>query len=246
VVFKNQTAAKLAIVVLAVDSLGHFTPANTFYTALKSSNFSTRGLPAVDSKFGLFVRDRWGNISDTLLVHLTPLFEEQLDRTKMAALVLPTDAPLGYGGNVAALFDNDVTNNNGYYHTGDAAVMPQWFTFDMGVSAKLSRLVWFMRIDYYYALHNPRNVEIWGSNNPDPDGSFNNWTLLTTHEQIKPSGLPEGQLSQDDITAAVAGETVTFPLNIPKVRYIRFKTTRNWSDGTYVNFNELQMFGDPK
>jgi hypothetical protein len=225
--------------------LGHFTPANTFYTNLKSGNFSTRGLKSVNTKFGFYVRDRYGNISDTLLLQLTPLFEEQLDRTKMHGIMLPSDAPIGYGGNIDALFDGDVTNAGGYYHTGDAAVMPQWFTYDMGVTAKLSRMAWFMRYDYY-GLHNPRNVQIWGTNNPTPDGSFKNWTLLSTHEQVKPSGLPEGQLSQDDITAAAAGETIAFPLNTPKVRYIRFLTTRNWSDGTYVNFNEVEMWGDTK
>jgi hypothetical protein len=176
-------------------------------------------------------------------VTLTPLFEALLDRTKMNGIVLPTDAPLGYGGNINGLFDGNV--NDGYYHTGDAARMPQWFTFDMGVTAKLSRLTWFMRPGYFYSLHNPRVIEIWGSNSPNPDGSFDaSWTLLVSYTQVKPSGLPVGQLSSDDIAAANAGETVVFPLNAPKVRYIRFKTLKNWSDGTYVNFYELMMWGD--
>jgi hypothetical protein len=42
------------------------------------------------------------------------------------------------------------------------------------------------------------------------------------------------------------GETITFPLDAPAVRYIRFKTLRNWSDGTYVNFNEIRMWGAPQ
>lgn len=243
--FKNFKEDNVAIVVLANDSLGNFVPANTLYTKLKKGDFSVRGFKSEKTKFGIFTRDRWGNLSDTLYVNLTPFFEIRLDRTKMRGLVLPTDAPLGYSGNLAALFDGDVSNTGGYYHTGDAAKMPQWFTYDMGISVKLSRLTYFMRQGYYYSLHNPRNVEIWGTNNPSPDGSFAGWTLLTTHNQVKPSGLPAGQLSQDDITAATAGETITFPLSIPKVRYIRFKTTRNWSDGTYVNFNEIYMFGDP-
>ena len=243
VAFSNYTAANLAIVVLANDSLGQFSPINTSYTNLKKGDFSTRGQQSVPTRYGFYVRDRWGNISDTLIVNLTPLFEEQLDRTKIHGIVLPTDAPLGYQGNIDGLFDGNI--NDGFYHTGDAAVMPQWFTFDMGVTAKLSRMVWFMRGGYFYSLHNPRKVRIWGSNNPNPDGSFDaSWTLLVEHEQIKPSGLPNGQLSQDDIDAANLGETVVFPLNTPKVRYIRFETLQNWSNGTYVNFYELQVFGD--
>jgi hypothetical protein len=103
-----------------------------------------------------------------------------------------------------------------------------------------------MRQGFFYSLHNPRVVEIWGTNTINPDGSYDGWTLLASHTQIKPSGLPEGQLSQDDIDAANAGETITFPLDAPKVRYIRFRTLKNWSNGSYVNFNEIMMWGDTK
>jgi hypothetical protein len=243
--FSNPTEDKIAIVILANDSLGNFSPFNTNYTDLKEGNFSTRGLPSVNTKFGIYIRDRWGNISDTLVTTLKPLFEVKLDRTKMKGVSLPTDAPLGYSGSITYLFDGE-TGNNGYYHTGDAAKMPQWFTYDMGVSVKLSRMAWFMRQGFYYNLHNPRKVEIWGTNNPSPDGSFANWELLAAYEQKKPSGLPNGQLSNADNEAAAAGETITFPLNTPQVRYIRFKTVRNWSDGTYVNFNEIMMWGAPQ
>lgn len=241
--FINHAEENLAIVVLANDSLGQFSPVYTQYTNLSKGDFAVRGLAAVPAKFGVYVRDRWGNLSDTLTITLTPLYEELLDRTKMKGIVLPTDAPLGYDGNINGLFDGNVLD--GFYHSGDAARMPQWFTFDMGVTAKLSRLTWFMRDQFLYSLHNPRVVEIWGSNNPNPDGSFDgSWILLAQHTQIKPSGLPDGQLSQADIDAAHAGETLTFPLDVPKVRYIRFKTLKNWSNGTYVNFYELMLWGD--
>lgn len=241
--YENESGENLALVVLTDDSLGQFSPVYTQYTNLKEGDFSVRGMASQPTKFGVYARDRWGNLSDTLIVTLTPLFEQLLDRTKMKGVVFSNDAPLGHGGNIAGLFDGNVMS--GFYHSGDAARMPQWFTFDMGVTAKLSRLTWFMRDQFYYTLHNPRVVEIWGSNNPNPNGEFDaTWTLLGTHTAIKPSGLPEGQLSQADIDAAHAGETMTFPLNIPKVRYIRFKTLKNWSNGTYVNFYELMMWGD--
>lgn len=241
--FENDKADNLAIVVLSNDSLGNFVPINTFYTNLKKGLFATRGLKSEDTKFGIFVRDRWGNLSDTLYVQMTPYFEQRLDRTKMRPLVLPTDAVLGYGGNLAALFDGDVGDSR-FYHSGDAAKMPQWFSFDLGVTARLSRLTYYMRQTVYFNLHNPRDVEIWGSNNPSADGSYANWVLLTTHKQVKPSGLPVGQLSQADKDAAIEGESIPIPADAPKVRYIRFKTLRNWTDGTFVNFNELAVWGD--
>lgn len=244
--FNNKDRDNLAIVLLADDTLGNFVPLNTFYTDLKAGTFSTHGMKAELTRVGVYVRDRWGNISDTAIMDVLPLFEVRLDRTKMKEVVLPTDAPLGYGGAVKFLFDGSVANNGkSYYHSGDAAKMPQQFTFDMGVTAKLSRLVWFMREGFFFNLHCPRVVEIWGSNDPNPDGSYDGWILLAKHEQVKPSGLPNGELSQADIEAAAAGETVNFPLDAPKVRYIRFRTMRNWSDGTYCNFNELELYGDP-
>ncbi|NQX38298.1 protein of unknown function [Pedobacter steynii] len=244
--FQNATEADIAMVVIAPNALGDFTTLNTNYTTLKQGMFMTRDLKAEETKFGVYVRDRWGNISDTLNVTLTPIYEERLDRTKMKALVLQTntDSPTGYGGSIAGLFDGSLTG--GMYHTGDAGRMPQWFTYDMGVSAKLSRMSWWMRQGFYYNLHSPRKVEIWGSNNPSPNGSFDGWVKLTDYEQIKPSGLPNGQLSTADNDAANAGETITIPLDAPKVRYIRFKTLSNWSSGTYVQIFEIAMWGNPQ
>ncbi len=244
--FDNSAKDNLAFVVLANDSLGQFVPIHTYYTRLPKGEFAVRGLASEETRFGLFVRDRWGNLSDTLYTLQTPLFEIQLDRTLMRDYTLPTDAPLGYSGSVNALFDGILTDSKRGYHSGDAARMPQWFTYDMGVKAKLSRLTWFMREgSNYYSLHNPRVIEIWGSNNPDPDGSWDSWELLVSYEQVKPSGLPRGQLSAEDQVAAAAGETIIFPIDVPEVRYIRWKTLQNWSGGTYVNFNEIMMWGAP-
>lgn len=243
--YENVKAADVAIIVLTNNDLGEFLPVITYNTKLKKSVFAVRNLKAKEARFGIYVRDRWGNLSDTLYFNLTPYYEERLDRTKMKALVLPTDAGLGYGGSMANLFD-DKRGDDSFYHSDDAARMPQWFTFDMGITAKITRLTYFMRMNAYYALHTPRDMEIWGSNNPAPDGSFNNWTLLATHTQIKPSGLPLGQLSLADNEAGRAGESISVAHDLPKVRYIRFKTTRNWSSGTYVNFNELEVWGDPR
>lgn len=247
--FMNPGEDNIAIVVLGNDSLGNFITFNTIYTKLSEGTFSSRGFKPFKSTFGIYIRDRWGNISDTTIVELTPYLEVKLDKSKIKGIVLPTDARLGYGGNIAALFNDIYDESGGYYHSGDAAGMPQWFTFDLGSKAKLSRLAWWMRSDntrWYYSLHNPRKVEIWGSNNPDADGSWGSWTLLAEYEQIKPSGLPGGQISNDDIAAADAGETVLFPLDAAPYRYIRFKTLRNWSDGTYLNFNEISFWGQPE
>ncbi len=244
--YKNPNGGDLAIVVLVLDDRGRYMPFNTSYTDLKEGSFSSRGLKSEPTQFGVFVRDRWNHVSDTLFLTATPLFEKKLNKKLFKPLVLPNDAGLGYGGSVAGVF-NDVYDDRGY-HTGEPSSLPSWFSFDMGVIAKISRLLWWMRDDgsWLYALHNPRVVEIYGSTNPNPDGSWESWTLLAKHEQIKPSGLPIGQVNNADRQAAAAGETIEFPLDVPPVRYIRFKTLSSWSSGAYSNFPELSVYGQPQ
>jgi hypothetical protein len=243
--FLNASEASVAMVVIAPNSLGDLTAVNTNYTNLKQGTFATRGLNAVETKFGIYVRDRWGNVSDTLNVTLSPLYEEKLDRTKMKSFIINnTDFGL-YNSTYtyANLFDGNLTTS---YQSAPTASMPQWFTYDMGVTAKISRMTWWMRPGFYYDLHCPKKVEIWGANNPAADGSFTGWIKLAEYEQTKPSGLPNGQLSTADNDAAAAGETITMPLDVPKVRYIRFKTLSNWSNGTYSQVNEIAMWGNPQ
>ncbi len=57
-----------------------------------------------------------------------------------------------------------------------------------------------------------REFEIWGSNNPNADGSWASWDSIGTFESFKPSGLPLGQVSAEDIQfARVDGEDFDFP-----------------------------------
>ncbi|MET0464234.1 MAG: DUF5000 domain-containing lipoprotein [Chitinophagaceae bacterium] len=246
--FRNFTQASLAYVVLTNDSLGNFVPTYTNYTDLRSGSFSARGFAAVEREFGVFVRDRWGNKSDTAMIRVTPYYEVQLDRTKMRAYSLPTDAALGYSGTFAGLFDNRFDINS-YYHSDGRTGMPQWFTFDMGVDAKLSRMVYYLKPDRtkYYDEHSPQIIEVWGSTAPNPNGSFDDtWKLLTSYTMPKPSGSPAGTpLTQADINFVEEGITVPFPVDAPKVRHIRFKTLRNWGNTNYVYVFEIKMFGDP-
>lgn len=239
----NTKKANLAVVVLTHDAVKNFVPTQTNYTDVENVVFSVRGFQPIERTFGIVVRDRWGNKSDTLRVKLVPLFEERLDRTKMNGYRLPTDPTLAYGGTFPGLFDGNTTG--GFYHSSNGNVMPQWFTYDMGVTAKLSRLVYFMKPNRLFDEHNPKIVEIYGSNAPNPDGSFDSsWTLLTGFTMEKPSGTPAPQLTQADLTAAAEGATITFPLDAPTVRYIRFKTLRNWGNTAFVSVYEIQMFGD--
>lgn len=248
--FTNETEANLAMEVLTKDSLGNWISAETFYTKMKTGRFAVRGYESVKREFGITVRDRWYNRSDTLVREVTPWYEVLLDKTKFKKVNLPTDYNLGYSGNNLENIWNDKHGLPDYVSTPGYG-LPQWFTFDLGSKAKLSRIKVHLRVfvlgnyNYLYNSGSVKRSELWGSTNPNPDGSWDSsWTLLRECQSIKPSGLPVGQYTNEDIDYANAGEEFIFE-NIPDVRYIRWKVLENWGSVTHANIDEIYIYGQP-
>jgi hypothetical protein len=248
VAFANPAEAKLAIVVITKDNNGDYIPVETLYTQVKGGSFAARGFDTLSRSFGVYVRDRWDNYSDTIFKEVKPLFEKQLDKTRFQEYRLPTDEESGYGWNMPYLWDEKTTEPG--FHTIPLSdrEMPIHFTFDLGVVAKLSRFkLWEREGDWLYKHGNPRKWVMWGSEKaPNPDGSFTGWTKLMDCESIKPSGSPYGVNTGDDIAYMTAGEEFVFPLTAPRVRYIRMQIYQNWSDTKFVHFTEIAFWGDTK
>lgn len=61
----------------------------------------------------------------------------------------------------------------------------------------------------------PKHFELWGSNEPNPDGSFDDsWVLLSEYESVKPSGGGVNDaLTTEDQEAAKNGENFIIPDN---------------------------------
>jgi hypothetical protein len=243
--FFNATAANVVINVLTKNSLGDLVQADAFYTSLISDSFSTRGFDAVPRLFGLVVKDRWGNLSDTLFTTLTPLFEKQLNKTQFKE-VNP------YPGDVndkiySASYPmrNLWDNSTAIFVTATNLGMPESFTIDLGVKAQLSRMVYLQRQStaFYYASGTPEIFDVYGSNNPAPDGDWNSWTLLSHCVSKKPSGLPLNVTTGDDIAAAQAGEGFNFPVSAGAYRYLRFNVTKTYGNATNITFAELTFWG---
>ena len=245
VYFENEAEANVVLTVLATDTIGELVQADAYYTKRKEGSFAVRGFDPVERTFGVFVRDRWNNCSDTLFADLTPVFEHQLDKTKFVALKLPGDTYDAHIGNIVNLWDDNTAN---IFHTKPGSGLPQWFTFDMGVTTNLSRFKLFHRdagtTDGAYTGGDPKVYEVWGSNDPDADGEWENWTLLMTCESVKPSGLPEGTVtSEDKQFAVIDGEDFDFPAGIPPVRYLRFKINKVWGVLDHMYIAELTFWG---
>lgn len=217
-----------------------------------------RNQPSIQRKYAFTVRDRWMHYSDTLFVTLTPWFEQQLDKSKWNTLVLPNDATvLNNGGYTWPYYMWDGNFHPGWpdtYFTVESAIEPQMVTIDLGAGHTFSRFQInpYLEVgNYYYVRGNPKDFEIWGSNNPDmtdPVDAINtpgaSWTKLGTFHVIKPSGSAYQTETADDQAAAYAGWQFDFPAGIPAYRYIRFRQLSNWQGTYFICISELTLWGN--
>ncbi len=197
---ENKTNADLSIVLLA-DTMGNgkYVEMQTFHTKSGKIKFSRRGLKIQSSQFGLYLRDRWNNVSDTIYRKLTPIEEVKIPSDLFRNAALPTDYFLTAEGNTGyrleQLWLGADASDNAFYASSHSAPMPQWFTIDLGRRVSISRIQKWPRPDYeLYSSTAPRTFEVWGSEAPNPDGSFDDsWFLIGEFEQFKPSGYGEGR-----------------------------------------------------
>ncbi|AXY73951.1 DUF4959 domain-containing protein [Paraflavitalea soli] len=245
--YTNDAKADVAIYTLAANSKGTMEEVNVQYTTLPLGTYTMRGFDSTARRFSFYVKDRFGNISDTLTKTYKPLYEKALDKTLFRKVALPTDVGDDWGLPMENLWNGSYLGFWDMFHT-QTKPFPMWFTFDMGIKVKLSRITLWQRqtpvTDWAYNANNPKKFEIWGTNTPDPDGGWTNWTKLVEHTIVKPSGLPLGQLSQDDVAAAAKGEEMTVPLDKTSVRYLRVKVIETFTNSA-TNIAEMSIWGQP-
>jgi hypothetical protein len=239
----NPSRASIAVVLITKNTNNEFYPVETFYTATDSIRFAVRGYNTDKRLFGIYVRDKFDNYSDTLFQELSPLEEVKLDKTKFRPYILPGDIRAEYGWVLTNLWDENLGSG---FHSPEPVDLPGQITFDLGVTAKLSRFkLWHRDDGLYYAWGNPRIWSMWGSNNPDPSGNYNGWEKLMDCESRKPSGSPVGTNTADDLNYIKQGEEFTFPIAAPAVRYIRMQFFESWSASPRIHFMEVTFWGTP-
>jgi hypothetical protein len=238
----NPDRAEIAIVLEKEDHNNEFVPVEAFYSTVVDGDVAARGMDTIPGNFRVYVQDRWENRSAVTEEILTPLFEQQFDRTKFKTLFLEGDEPDAFGWVLSNVFDGDLTTG---FHTGQGlGHWPQWFSFDMGVTGKISRVKLWQRGDMWPFRHgNPKRYEIWGTNDAARLNDWDVWIKMIECESIKPSGLPIGQNTDEDNAIVAAGEEFACPAEMPAVRYLRMKVLENWSGGDFVHFMEFAVYG---
>ncbi|WP_437920295.1 DUF4959 domain-containing protein [Sphingobacterium sp. LRF_L2] len=246
----NPTRDNISIIVMRKNNFNEFERDNfkSVYTKTDEILSKIRGLDTLEQEFAIYVKDRWGNNSDTLLKTVKPIFEEKLDPSKFRTFVLPGDAPqVTNGAALQYAWDGKLGwPYTSFTHQINGGNDPHIITFDTGTLAKISR-VWirpFPEGVRYYYLSTMKRFEIYGSASPSLTGALDgSWTLLGSYEVVKPSGLPYGTDNAEDQATAAAGFNWEVDLNAPKVRYIRIRCLENFAGGTAQSINELEVYG---
>jgi len=264
----NMLKADIGVILITPDKTNKLQIVSQNYTNKDTINYSIRGYDTLLRKFGVYITDPWGNISDTVYADLIPIYEAQMDKSKFQPYVLQTDAPTGFGWVIQNMWDGN-TGSPGYHTTQpiQPLVWPAVISFDMGQPAKLSRYtIWNRGIDgsgnFLWQAGAPQIWVLWGRNTTPvdetlPDGdhlpalgatSANGWINMGVFTlPAKPSGLPNPQYTNADLDFWNAGFSFNFSLTLPKVRYLRFECIHNVSfTDTFFNIEELTFWGDPR
>jgi hypothetical protein len=245
----NPLKANISVPVLTKDRNDEYVPLDVFYSSAVRGDASVRGLDTISIDVITYVQDRWGNKSEAKAYTLTPLFETLFDRMLHRRIRLDDDAPEHPGYTVDKIFDGNKNGDPCFAVVNNTGIWPQWLTMDMGVVGKLSRVRLYQRTggtSYIFAEGNLHEFEIWGCLDfPDVSGDMSQWTKLADCVSIKPSGLPVGSKSDEDIALARNGEDFFIPIDAPKVRYIRILCKSLWSGmKNSSQIGELEFYGD--
>jgi hypothetical protein len=257
ITWTNETETEIGVTVFAEDSTGVLREGRTQYSREVYGELSFRGYDPVECKFAVRITDKWGNVSTIKEAIVTPLYERLLDKSKFLEVALP-------GDNISVNNNRPLRNcwdgNDGViWHTVEGQFMPfpMYFTIDLGVEVKFSRMTLMARTNYYYVNHTFRTLEVWGAKNYKRDmpeeywrygdvwKTDGDWEMLGDYEIKRPSGStePAGNPGGEDTAFGQAGYQFNVPIERETLRYLRFVIKSTWSSGA-LHMAEFYFYGD--
>ena len=239
----NPEKLPVIIDVATPDNLLGLVPVDRFYSNAPEGKANVRGQNPVETIFSITISDRWGNVTEPRSGSYTPLYEELFDKSKFRRWNppgLPYIFETASGYQIERLWDNE-------WYPGELhpASYVNYMTFDMGQTGKISRFKVYQTYgNQIYAFACPKRFELWGSTTPDVTDDTSSWQLIGYFESFKPSGLPTGQVSDEDIQfACVNGEDFEVE-NCPNVRYIWFRSLETWGQSDRLYMHEMTFWGE--
>ena len=263
----NKSKDDIGVIVIAEDPLTKkMEIISQQYTSLDSISFSLRGYDTIPKAFGVYITDKWGNLSDTVSASVSPLYEVAMNKSMFKEYHLNSDDGSSFDWYLPYLWDGNL-GRPGYHSTYPTTIpLPKWVTFDMGQTARLSRYtMWGRGLDdgiYLWGYGNPETWVIWGRADEPVDeimpdtahlpavgqATPNGWINMGVYHLPKqPSGLVAPQYNNDDLALWNAGFGYDFSLSIPKVRYIRFECITNAGQSNeFFHIMEMSFWGDTR
>jgi len=257
VTWENPAEIVAGISFLAANDQGVLELQDIYYSSAKTGTKSLRGFSTDQRQFALSIVDKYENLSDTFKIDISPLYEAALDKSRFADGHLIGDN-FSVNNNRPISYIWDGTIDKIWHTAADAGYsVPQFFTVDLGVAAKLSRFVeWERNGQYSYGQHNLRIFDVYGTDSlthEQDDEYYSNinewtkdWQLLANCEVIKPSGSPAGTNTAEDLAAEEAGFNFDFVEDAPKIRYLRFVVWETWAKTPAIHIAEISVFGDDR
>jgi len=256
ITWENPAEVLVGISFLAANDEGVLELQDIYYTSAAQGIKSLYGFTTDKRLFALSLVDKYENVSDTVKVEISPLFEEEFSKDFFA------DGHL-LGDNISTRSNRPVSNlwdgtTDVIWHTDPAAgySVPQFFTVDLGVIGDLSRFILWERNDYAYSQHNLRLFDVYGTDSltheiddeyyADIDQWTQDWKLISECEVIKPSGSKVGTNTEEDLAASRAGFNFDFKENATNIRYLRFVVKETWAKTTAMHAAEISVFGDAR
>lgn len=234
----------LIVVVKRNQDTGEWEDVEVFVTESKFFEFNFRNQDPVETEYGVYVRDRWQNYSDTLRVTFTPWEEIHIPIDPNNANHFPFfdgDAPADSRYPLKNAFDGRKGPNlNLGYHAQASAIWPKTVTIDLLHHYELSRWILHQNSFVPYRGANPKHIRIWGRGDAHTE-----WILLGEWDDWRPSGRPstDATMTDEDLEAVQAGNNFDFLPNLPGVRLIRMELFNTWEPRQQVSLVELEFHG---
>lgn len=255
VFWENPTESNIIVETFKKED-DDWTSVENFYSSAAEGKATIRGYQPEPITFKFRIRDRWDNYSEFYETNNLPLEEVQLEKSKFRTVVaLPGDAPSHGSLTIDKIWDGNTVSS--CYH-GSGNDINRTITFDMGVTAKISRFKMWQRTEsdaWIYSHNNLKHYVVYGCNEitqemreggKEIDGvmypTFEGWTEILDAHCYKPSG-DNGKVSNEDKEYILNGDEQEVPIDAPAFRYVRIYMLENWSGGTISQIGEMTFWG---
>jgi hypothetical protein len=245
----NESGDEVAVVVLRKDSVsGEYVTFERTYSTVRDGNFDigNSSMEPVPGDYAVYAQDRWGHVTETKYYTLTPYFLARFDKGLFRAVSLPGDAIVMSGYPISRLWDEVRSDMSIVAVQAGDMIMPKSITLDMGVLAKIYRIQFLWRVDpsWEWRGGSPALMKVYGCAELDPTGAWNSWTEIYNYISVKPSGLPRGQNTAEDLDKFNAGEMFNIDTSLPKMRYLRISVIETWGLNDAFQISEITVYGD--